>query len=190
MIKKIIKRLVRISSFKKGIYGKIGKGNKFSWSVFVSEGAQLGSYNYVGPYTMINNAKIGNYCSIAPGVKLGQAEHSKDFFTTSQLLSGELINYSLNKEKTIIGNDVWLGANVVVLQGVKIGNGAIIGANSVVTKDVPDYAITVGIPSKVAKFRFSNEVITQINESNWFNQDLKNAKKALRDLQKKGLIGE
>ena len=104
------------------------------------------------------------------------------------MLSSELINYSLNKEKTIIGNDVWLGANVVVLQGVKIGNGAIIGANSVVTKDVPDYAIAVGIPSKVAKFRFSNEVITQINESNWFNQDLK-MQKALRDLQK-GLIGE
>ena len=57
MIKKIIKRLLRITTLKKGIYGKIGKGNKFSWSVFISEGAQLGSYNYVGPYTMINNAK-------------------------------------------------------------------------------------------------------------------------------------
>ena len=185
MIKKIIKRLLRITTLKKGIYGRIGKGNKFSWSVFVSEGAQLGSYNYVGPYTMINNTQIGNYCSIAPGVKLGQAEHSKDFFTTAQVLSRDLINHSLNKEKAIIGNDVWLGANVVVLQGVKVGTGAIIGANAVVTKDIPDYAIAVGTPARVIKYRFSEEVITSIKKTNWFNQYVNNAKKTLEELQKR-----
>ncbi|WEN69649.1 CatB-related O-acetyltransferase [Staphylococcus sp. NRL 16/872] len=190
MIKKIIKRLARISTLKKGIYGNIGKGNKFSWSVFISEGAQLGSYNYIGPYTMINNAKVGNYCSIAPGVKLGQAEHSKDFFTTAQLLSKDLINHSLNKEKTNIGNDVWLGANVVVLQGVTIGDGAIIGANAVVTKDIPDYAIAVGIPAKVIKYRFNENMIATLKESNWFNNDLKKAKQILKDIQKKESLGE
>ena len=131
---------------------------------------------------MINNAQIGNYCSIAPGVKLGQAEH-KYIFTTAQVLSRDLINHSLNKEKAIIGNDVWLGANVVVLQGVKVGTGAIIGANAVVTKDIPEYAIAVGTPARVLKYRFSEEVITSIKKTSWFNQDVNNAKN-VKELQK------
>lgn len=183
MLKKIFKRLIRIFTFKKGIYGKLGKSNKFSWNVFVSEGASLGSYNYIGPYTMINNAIVGNYCSIAPGVKLGQAEHSKDFYTTSQLISKDLIHHSLNKEKTIIGNDVWLGANVVVLQGVKIGDGAIIGANAVVTKDIPDYAIAVGVPAQIIDYRFSDVQIKELKKTNWFKKDLKRAKIMLRNLK-------
>lgn len=101
------------------------------------------------------------------------------------MLSRDLINHSLNKEKAIIGNDVWLGANVVVLQGVKVGTGAIIGANAVVTKDIPEYAIAVGTPARVLKYRFSEEVITSIKKTSWFNQDVNNAKKTLKELQKR-----
>lgn len=183
IIKKAIKRIIRIISFKKGIYGDIGKGNKFSHHIFISEFTKIGSYNYVGPYTMMNNCEMGNFCSVGPGVKIGQAEHSKEYFTTSQMLSKPLINHSLNKEKSIIGNDVWLAANVVVLQGVKVGDGAIVGANAVVTKDVPPYAIAVGMPAKVINYRFSKEKINKLQKTNWFKYDFKKASFILKKLE-------
>lgn len=183
IIKKAIKRIIRILFLKKGIYGDIGKGNKFSHHVFISEFTKIGSYNYVGPYTMMNNCEMGNFCSVGPGVKIGQAEHSKEYFTTSQMLSKPLINYSLNKEKSIIGNDVWLAANVVILQGIEIGDGAIVGANAVVTKDIPPYAIAVGMPAKVINYRFSKDMIKQIQKTNWFKFDFKEALFILKKLE-------
>jgi|SRR5699024_7047105 len=175
LLNKILIRVKRIIIFKKGIYGKIGRKNKFTKGVFLSGGGSVGNYNYIGPYCMINNAVIGNYCSLGPNVKLGQAEHSKDFWTTSQIISKRMINHSLNKSKTVIGNDVWLAANVVVLQGVKIGDGAIVGANAVVTKNLPPYSIAVGVPAKVIKYRFDIDEIQKIEKSNWYNYDLKKA---------------
>ena len=85
-------------------------------------------------------------------------------------------------EKAEIGNDVWLGANVVVMQGVKIGNGAVVGANAVVTKDIPPYAVAVGIPAKIIKYRFDDEKINQIQQSCWWNYDLDEAAKIVEKL--------
>ncbi|WP_239769835.1 CatB-related O-acetyltransferase [Mammaliicoccus sp. P-M57] len=175
LLTKILIRLKRIIVFKKGIYGRIGKKNKFTKGVFLSGGGSIGKYNYIGPYCMINNAEIGNYCSLGPNVKLGQAEHSKDFWTTSQIISKKMINHSLNKSKTVIGNDVWLAANVVVLQGVKIGDGVIVGANAVVTKNLPPYSIAVGTPAKVIKYRFNEEKIEKLQMSQWHQKDLDKA---------------
>jgi virginiamycin A acetyltransferase len=176
LIKKILFRFSRIIIGKKGIYGKIGTGNKFTRGVFIEEASKIGNNNYIGPYTMINHAIIGNYCSIAPGVKIGQGVHSKEFITTYQKISGKLIGHSLKTSPSKLGHDVWCGANVVIMQGVKIGNGAIIGANAVVTSDIPDYAVAVGVPAKVIKYRFSENVINEINKSNWFNYNLGEAK--------------
>ncbi|UTH12345.1 CatB-related O-acetyltransferase [Macrococcoides canis] len=176
------KRVIRILMFKKGIYGKYGKCNKFGKNVFLSEGAAIGSYNYVGPYSMINNAQVENYCSIGPGVKIGQAEHSISYWTTSQLISKKLINHSLNIEKSIIGNDVWLAANVTVLQGVKIGDGCVVGANAVVTKDLPPYSIAVGVPAKVIKYRFDERKINQLKDHYWYNKSLNEAIEILKGL--------
>lgn len=181
IFKKIIFRLIRILKLKKGVYGNVGKKNKFGAYTFVSEGATIGNYNYVGPFSMINNAEIANYCSIGPNVKLGQAEHSKSFLTTSQLISKDLINHSLNKSKTLINSDVWLAANVTVLQGVEIGVGAIIGANAVVTKNIPPYAIAVGIPAKVVSYRFDESTIDRLLDSKWYLNDLNRAKAILKD---------
>lgn len=185
LIKKAVFRLFRILTGRRGIYGSIGRRNRFTRGVFIEEGARVGNYNYFGPYTMINNAIINNYCSIGPGVKIGQGEHSKDYITTYQKISSELIGHSLNTSPAIIGNDVWLGANVVVLQGVKIGDGAIIGANAVVTSDIPDYSIAVGVPAKVLKYRFEEEIVNIILDSKWFDYDIDNAKKIVGALGKK-----
>lgn len=182
LLNKILIRVKRIIIFKKGIYGKIGRKNKFTKGVFLSGGGSVGNYNYIGPYCMINNAVIGNYCSLGPNVKLGQAEHSKDFWTTSQIISKRMINHSLNKSKTVIGNDVWLAANVVVLQGVKIGDGAIVGANAVVTKNLPPYSIAVGAPAKVIKYRFNEEKIDKLKRSKWHQNDMNKAIKLLDEI--------
>lgn len=133
---------------------------------------------------MVNNAIIGNYCSIGPAVKIGQGVHSVSYITTYQKISSALIGHSLNTNPTIIGNDVWCGANVVVLQGIKVGNGAVIGANAVVTHDVPDYGIAVGVPAKVIKYRFEAQLIEAINESRWYEYDIEEAKTVIKSLEK------
>lgn len=183
IIKKALLRVLRILNGKKGIYGKFGKGNKFTRGIFMEEASTIGNYNYFGPRTMINYAIIGNYCSIGPSVKIGQGDHSKDYITTYQLISSRLIGHSLKTSPALIGNDVWCGANAVIMQGVKIGNGAIIGANAVVTSNIPDYAVAVGVPAKVIKYRFDSSVIRVIKESNWYNYDIEKAKEQISKLE-------
>ncbi|MFC2097905.1 CatB-related O-acetyltransferase, partial [Bacteroidota bacterium] len=75
-------------------------------------------------------------------------------------------------EKILIENDVWLGANVIIVDGVKIGNGAMIGAGAVVTKDVPPYAIMGGVPAKIIKYRFEKDKIDFLQKSEWWNKDI------------------
>ena len=86
--------------------------------------------------------------------------------------------YTLSKEDKIeerkpivIGNDVFIGANVIVLDGVTIGNGAVIGAGAVVSKDIPPYAIVVGCPIKIIKYRFNDEIINKLESIQWWNDD-------------------
>ncbi len=186
LLKKALFRIGRILTGKKGVYGEIrGKGNTFAHGVFVEEVASIGSYNYFGPYTMLNNGRVGNYCSIGPGVKIGQGNHSLSYITTYQKISGELTGHSLKTTSAEIGNDVWCGANAVIMQGVKIGDGAVIGANAVVTHDIPDYAVAVGMPARIIRYRFDPNTIELIKESNWFNHDIEHAKKAIKSLEDK-----
>lgn len=165
--------------YKGFVFGNIGYGNQFGKDTFISEGAVVGSYNYFGPQVMANNCTISNYCSIGPGVKIGQAEHSISYWTTSQLISKKNINHSLNVKPAIIKNDVWLAANVIVLQGVKIGTGAIVGAGAVVTKDIPDYAVAVGVPAKVIKYRFDQQTIDALLDTEWFEKSPNEASEIL-----------
>ena len=75
------------------------------------------------------------------------------------------------KSAPIIGDDVWIGTNVVILPGVHIGQGAIIGAGAVVTKDVPPYACVGGVPAKLLKYRFPKETIEKLLKINWSQKD-------------------
>ncbi|WP_412520301.1 CatB-related O-acetyltransferase [Staphylococcus simulans] len=180
---KLLKRISRLLKYKSFVFGRIGYGNQFGKDTFISEGAVIGSYNYFGPQVMVNNCTIANYCSIGPGVKIGQAEHSTNYWTTSQLISKKNINHSLNIEPTLIENDVWLAANVIVLQGVKVGTGAIIGAGAVVTNDIPNYAIAVGVPAKVIKYRFDQPTIDALLDTRWFDKSPDEASKILKQFQ-------
>jgi acetyltransferase-like isoleucine patch superfamily enzyme len=132
---------------------------------------------------------FGKYCSIARGVHiiLG-GEHASHYTSTypfteflpgridrlqeknRDLLSEEDVpEHPLTKGDVIIGNDVWIGQNALILSGVTIGNGAIIGAGSVVGSDIPAYAIAVGNPAKIIRFRFSDNDIAILNQIQWWN---------------------
>lgn len=80
-------------------------------------------------------------------------------------------NYNELKNPPVIMNDVWIGSKAIVLQGVKIGNGAIIAAGAVVTKDVPSYAIVAGVPARIIKYRFSEDIIKKIENTKWWDNE-------------------
>ncbi|MEH7470020.1 CatB-related O-acetyltransferase [Priestia megaterium] len=180
---KALKRGSRLIKYRRRVYGMVGKRNKYTNAIFISEDAIVGNFNYFGPRTMINNAVIKNYCSFAPDVKIGQAEHSLNYITTYQPISKKMINHSMNQKPSIIGNDVWCGANVVIRQGIEIGDGAVIGANSVVTKDIPSYAIAVGAPAKIIRYRFNDKQIKLLLDSKWFEDDIEGAMRKIERIE-------
>lgn len=138
-------------------------------------------YSYVSYSCTINNCEIGKFCSIAKSVKIGLGKHPLNFISTSPLFYSptnplrKIISKELRykeSEAVKIGNDVWIGANVVILDGITVGNGAIIGANSVVTKDVLPFSIVGGVPAKEIKKRFSQVIISAIENSEWWDLDI------------------
>src|SRR5574344_752485 len=129
-------KLYQCIKYRSCILGMVGSNNKFRPHTSVTSAAVIGNNNYFGDRSMVGNVTIGNYCSFAPDVKIAQSQHSVNYLTTFQRISKRNINYSLNQKKAIVENDVWIGANAVVMQGVTIGTGAVIGANAVVTHDI------------------------------------------------------
>lgn len=184
LAKKASFRILRILKGKKGIYGEYGKNNHFAEGVLVYENARIGNSNYFAPYSLINNAVIGNYCSIGPGCRIGLGEHDLQAISTyPRVANGKGGMQLLNPETpSVIGHDVWLGTNVVIRQGVKVGTGAVIGANAVVTRDIPEYAVAIGVPAKVIKFRFDEAERKRILESEWFLCEPEQAKKIVSAL--------
>lgn len=142
--------------------------------------SQIGVYSYIANDSIIQNTRIGNYCSISRDVLCGLGAHPQNFFSTSPLFyrknntfNFELVEKDLEFEeyKSIdIGNDVWIGTRAIIMDGVKVGNGAIIAAGAVVTKDVPAYAVVGGVPAKIIKNRFEPDTINRLQTLSWWNQ--------------------
>lgn len=125
-----------------------------------------------------NKLTIGSYCSIAGQVKIFlSGNHRTDWVTTFPLnrrfphwLDASLIKHeTTSKGDVVIGSDVWIGYDSLILSGVTIGDGAVIAARSVVTKDVPPYAIVGGNPAKVIKYRFDESTIKSLLHIKWWN---------------------
>ena len=118
--------------------------------------------------------RIGAFCSIANGVKIYLGgEHRTDWVTTFPFCilweSGHTLEgHPKTKGDVVIGNDVWLGAESVILSGVTIGDGAAIGARAVVTGNVPPYAIVAGNPARIVKNRFDDETISRLSKIKWW----------------------
>jgi acetyltransferase-like isoleucine patch superfamily enzyme len=141
----------------------------------------MGNFSYVGCDSSLWNVDVGNFSSIGPDVKIGLARHpSRTFVSTypafySNDNGGCPLSFREKKifddsvPKTSIGNDVWIGSNVIIPGGIRIGTGAIVAAGSVVVNDVPPYAVVGGNPAKVIRHRFSDEQIEILLASEWWN---------------------
>ena len=152
-------------------YNTIGTNTFFDGS--------MGYGSYIGDNSRVS-AKIGRYCSIASSVETTLGTHPTkawvsthpSFFSLnnpSGLYYSETQRFEEKTAQTGIGNDVWIGCRAVILGGVKIGDGAIVAAGAVVTKDVPDYAIVGGVPAKVIRYRFSQEEIKKLLKIKWWD---------------------
>ena len=162
----------------------------------------IGAYTYIGGRNSFvrHVSSIGRFCSIASNIVVGEIEHSTDFLSAAPLFTGsplpaakaeercefaEANRFMLARsaralgaamagrvEKITIGNDVWIGEGVFIRRGVTIGDGAVVAARSVVTKDVPPYAIVGGVPAKVIRYRFEPEIIAALLDAQWWKYGL------------------
>lgn len=161
------------------------EGNNCIRNKSVVSSSKLGRYSFVGERTYLPECKIGSFCSIAAEVKVISETHpSRGFLSTSPVfysllkqcgqtfakeqLFDERIYVKNTNYRAVIGNDVWICSNVIILGGITIGDGAIIAAGSVVTKDVPPYAIVGGVPARVIRYRFSDEEIKKLLDMKWW----------------------
>lgn len=144
---------------------------------------QVGKWSYCGPDLRIDNPKtiIGSFCSIGQRVVIGHGEHPLCFISSSPYLyldslgwksaSTPVHNEYWIPDPIVIGNDVWIGEGAFIKNGVRIGDGAVIGAHSCVTKDIPPYAVAVGVPAKVVRYRFPDSVIKRLLMTKWWDLD-------------------
>ena len=147
----------------------------------------VGRFTYGNPKLMLwteyERIDIGSFCSIADNVTIfAGGEHNTNWVTTYPLRiafghqHAEVDGHPHTKGNTTIGNDVWIGYGATILSGVDIGDGAVIGAGAVVVKDVPPYAVAVGNPARLIRYRFDLEMITKLREISWWNWPLEKIK--------------
>lgn len=154
---------------------------------------KVGKYTY--GYEYLNSkylVSVGSFCSIASGQTIVPNDHKLDWVTTSPIASLKEFSFTDQdymhkycpdeKRKITVGNDVWIGANCIIFEGVTIGDGAVIAAGSVVRKDVPPYAVVGGV-DKIIKYRFSQETIEKLLEIQWWNWEDSKIKENIKLLQ-------
>lgn len=150
--------------------------------VNIDASCRVGSYTYIGWRTGITKCDIGRYCSIANNVSIGQGEHQLDRISTSSTFYLDPWA-TLTEGECVIESDVWIGVDAVILRGTKIGFGAVVAANAVVTKDVPAFAIVGGVPARVIRYRFSEEKQQKILASRWWEKDWQEATALITKLE-------
>jgi acetyltransferase-like isoleucine patch superfamily enzyme len=143
--------------------------------------SSLGDYTYVGRHCLIDKASIGKFCSIGPFTRMGLGLHPADgfvsthpaFYSTRGQSGLRLADRDYFPEKTPIeiGHDVWIGANALIKDGVKIGHGAIVAAGAVVSADVAPYQIVGGVPAKPIRARFPEDTISRLLANPWWDKD-------------------
>ena len=171
---------------------KIDNKVSLSQNVVINEGVSLRGDVKIGKGTFVNGPSvigaaenapitIGSFCSIAGFVYIVSGNHNIKFPTSYQISTGiyaAIFKNNIGKSGAInIGNDVWIGTHAVILSGVTIGNGAVVAAGSVVTKDVPPYAVVGGAPAKIIKLRFKDSSIQELEDLKWWDWEYDEIKK-------------
>ncbi len=171
----------------------IFEGANATWKGSACPGCYMGFASYIGTNTKLSQTYIGRYTSIGGEVSIIFGNHpTRDYVTTHAafyepigfngicysnsehyFMNEQVVPYAdpENKRFCCIGNDVWIGKGAKIKCGVKIGDGAIVGAYAVVTKDVPPYAIVGGVPARLIRYRFGEEDIKWLQELQWWNKD-------------------
>lgn len=177
----------RISKSHLGVYTDLGPNCSMRES-------SLGDYSYLAGNVSMVWTKVGNFCSIAAYTRINPGNHPTWRVTTNHSTYRRK-QYGLDdaddeeffewrkSHPCEIGHDVWIGHNVTVIAGVKIGIGACIGAGAVVTKDIPPYAIAVGVPAKVIRYRFDEETIKRIMAVEYWNWSREKLEENFADLR-------
>ena len=161
----------------------VSSNNQFEKGVVIYRHAKvkyssIGRHTYIGAHTELAKVDVGRFCSIADHCHIGMSSHTLDKLSTCPIFTLkrngcqerwiEEDNDTEKMKRIQIGNDVWMGSHVLVKSGVHIGDGAVIGAGAVVVKDIPPYAVAVGVPAKVIKYRFDDETIEKLEELKWW----------------------
>ena len=181
----LIHEHVKLTNTKLGVYTEVGLYNFF-------ENVTMDDYSYTGQFCYAQNAKLGKFVNVAAMVRIGPTNHpyerpSLHHFTYRQKMFGFAEHddeefFQLRESRvTTIGHDTWIGHGAIIQAGVKVGNGAIIGSGAVITKDVAPYSIVVGVPGKEVKKRFSDRIISQLEEIKWWNWTHEQIKERIRD---------
>lgn len=185
LIKKYIKWYHKIS-----IYKKYGSHTKYHYNNPLFD---IGEFTYGVPqihtYDNCTKLTIGKYCSISAGVEIILGGNHRTNWISTFPFRQEVETFphwnNINKDTSfyrgdvIIGNDVWIGRNALILSGAQIGDGAIIGAGSVVATNIPPYAICVGNPAKIIKYRFTPPNCEKLLKIKWWEWDTKKINKYL-----------
>jgi phosphonate metabolism protein (transferase hexapeptide repeat family) len=171
-----------------GRYTEIGAGTSVSNST-------IGDYSYAVEHTQIAYATIGKFANIASHVRIYASKHPMELASLHHFTyrsswyfedaedNRDFFDWRASHGITI-GHDTWIGHGAVIMPGVTVGNGAVIGSNAVVTRDVPAYAIAVGVPAKVVRMRFDDALIARLERLSWWDWSHDTLRERLDDFRK------
>ena len=140
--------------------------------------AVVGDYSYIGGRSELKNCTLGKFCSVGPNVRIGLGMHPIDRVSTypgfySPFASGATKFFTdptaLESLPVTVGNDVWIGANAIINDGVTVGDGAVVAAGAVVANDVAPYSVVGGVPAKVIRSRFEQEMVDFLLDLRWWD---------------------
>lgn len=172
----ILHKVIRKLQLKSVVNSTVDRNSKIeAGTSFVS--STMRRHSFCGYGCDIYYADIGSFTSIANECVIGGGAHPMDWVAMSPVFykgrDSVKTKFATHEreavQRTIVGNDVWIGRSAIVLSGVSIGNGAVVGAGAVVTKAVPPFAIVAGNPAKIIRYRFDPSIILRIERSNWWD---------------------
>jgi acetyltransferase-like isoleucine patch superfamily enzyme len=164
---------VVLTGYSRGIQNVVFEGKNavpdrcnFSGNISLGYATTLGYNNFLH-----GNISIGKYCQLGADIAIHTTNHPTNYMTTyinKNLFKGELKKLK-GTNTVVIGNDVWVGHNALIIGNVKIGNGAVIAAGAIVTKNVSPYTIVAGVPAKPIRKRFSDAIINEVEALKWWD---------------------